>query len=184
MKYLIIDETAPKSVEDKYKLFSDREKAIAYLEEIGWETKGLAGSIELTDEVGMASMQFRGKVGITFIPIEEELDLIDAECREDLYSAAEDDKQQERYKTIPLEMLKTAPRDGVPPVYVTIFQGIGGWNSGVFRWNEEDRFGYYEPENTGFTNTSLGDGFRESAIREAKGWAESDELPCWIPGEE
>ena len=156
-KYLIIDETAPKSVKDKYKLFSDRKKAIAYLKELGWETGGIH-SIELTDEPGMASMQFCGKVGITFVPIEEEPSPIEEEyeaeyeeeCREDLYDPAADATPWGEYVPIPLEMLKTTPRDGVPPVYVTIFEGIGGWNSGIFRWNEDDGgFGYYEPENTG-----------------------------------
>ncbi|MCK9435210.1 MAG: hypothetical protein M0R32_10445 [Candidatus Cloacimonetes bacterium] len=188
-KYLIIDETTFRSVKDKYHLFSDRDKAIVCLLKLGWKTGGLCGSMEITDEIGMMSMQQDGKdKRLTFVPIEEEPSLIEEEFEEefeeDLSNPGADVTPWGEYVPIPLEMLKTAPRDGVPPVYVTIFEGIGGWNSGIFRWNEEDRFGYYEPENTGFTNTSLGDGLRESAIREAKGWAESDELPCWIPGEE
>ena len=78
-------------------------------------------------------------------------------------------------------MLDKAPSQGNPVVYVTIFEGIGGWNSGVFRWTEEDGFGFYEPQITGFNNTSIGTGLRDDAIREAKGWAEDEELPCWIP---
>ena len=96
------------------------------------------------------------------------------------------DKEQEIDGFVPenntsFEILKNAPRDGVPPVYITIFEGIGGWNSGLFAWNFEGDFGFYEPQITGFNNTSLGTGLREEAIKEAISWAKSEELPCWIP---
>jgi hypothetical protein len=40
--------------------------------------------------------------------------------------------------------------------------------------------GFYQPLNSGTTNT-LGTGTREEAVEEATGWAQSDELPLWIP---
>lgn len=79
--------------------------------------------------------------------------------------------------------LKEQPKNGNPKVFVTIHEGIGGWNSGIWRWAGDDPDGFlgYEPCQTGFTNTSLGTGLRDDAIREAKGWAEDEALPIWIP---
>jgi hypothetical protein len=81
--------------------------------------------------------------------------------------------------------------NGTPRVYVTIHKGIGGWNSSVFGWTpcseidieqmEDGLSGFYEPLNTGFTNTSLGTGERDAAIQEARHWAECEDLPIWIP---
>lgn len=79
--------------------------------------------------------------------------------------------------------LKEIPRDGLPPIYITVFQGIGGWNSGIFEWNCDGDFGFYEPQITGFNNTSLGNGSRKDAVREAISWAKAEELPYWIPEE-
>ena len=96
------------------------------------------------------------------------------------------------------EVLKEYPSNGKPRVFVTIHEGVGGWNSGVWGWNELTQKdidmpdthpdcrvgdGFYEPLNTGFTNTSLGTGLRADAIREALCWAEIEEqLPVYIPG--
>jgi len=82
-----------------------------------------------------------------------------------------------------VERLKEHPRNGDPFMFITIHEGIGGWNSGVWRWAGDDVDGFpgYEPEQTGSTNTSLGTGLREDAILEALSWAESDELPVYIP---
>lgn len=81
-----------------------------------------------------------------------------------------------------IEFLDRCPTRGNPSVYVTIFQGIGGWNSGVFRWDEEE-FGFYEPQMSGFNNTSIGRGDRKGAIIEAIGWAEDENIPIWIDWE-
>jgi hypothetical protein len=90
------------------------------------------------------------------------------------------------------EILTSAPRNGTPPVYVTIIQGIGGWNSAVFGWSllddghkmKDGSDGFYEPLNTGFTNTSLGTRKREDAVKEARMWAQIEEdLPLWIPSD-
>ena len=92
------------------------------------------------------------------------------------------------------ERLTEAPRNGSPSHFVTIHEGIGGWNSAVWGWtdmSEEDpefrmndgSTGFYEPIQTGFTNTSMGDGQRNSAISEAESWAEAEELPLYIPEE-
>lgn len=86
------------------------------------------------------------------------------------------------------EILSSRPSNGKPRVFVTIHKGIGGWNSSVWGWTELDdgkkmndgSTGFYEPRNTGCTNT-IGDGKRESAIREATSWARDEELPLWIP---
>ena len=98
-----------------------------------------------------------------------------------------------------LERLKEYPRNGEPRSFVTIHHGIGGWNSGLWVWSEftqedvdqEDTHpdikpgdGFYEPWNTGITNTSLGTGLRKDAVAEALSWAESEELPVYIPEEE
>lgn len=88
-----------------------------------------------------------------------------------------------------LEILAKQPENGVPFVYVTIHEGCSGWNSAVWRWSPLDEgetmydgsAGFYEPQVTGFTNTSLGTGLREDAIAEARNWAESEGLPLWIP---
>ena len=53
--------------------------------------------------------------------------------------------------------------------YVTVIHGIGGPNSCLMCWDED--CGCHVPENTGYTNTSLGDGKLSSAIQEAKSWA-------------
>ena len=82
-----------------------------------------------------------------------------------------------------IERLTEPPADGKPPVYASIHHGAGGWNSSVWRWNDEepDCIGFYEPMQTGVTNTSLGTGLREDAVLEAESWAESDQIPLWIP---
>lgn len=82
-----------------------------------------------------------------------------------------------------MEILKEYPTNGNPECFITIHEGIGGWNSGLWVWVESDKYGdgFYEPYNTGFTNTSLGTGLREDAIREAKCWAKDEELPLYIP---
>ena len=90
--------------------------------------------------------------------------------------------------------LKEYPKNGTPRVFVTIHEGAGGWNSSVWAWcdmTEEDpdfrmvdgSLGFYEPLNSGLTNTSLGTGKREDAIDEAMDWARDEELPIWIPEE-
>lgn len=78
--------------------------------------------------------------------------------------------------------LKERPSNGTPRVYVTIHKGIGGWNSSVWRWAGDDPDGFpgYEPSETGFTNTSLGTGKRDDAIRDARHWAECEDLPLWL----
>lgn len=80
------------------------------------------------------------------------------------------------------QRLKNKPCLGNPIVYITIFEGCGGWNSGIFRWVEEEGFGFYEPQITGFNNT-VGTGLREDAVKEAISWSQSEELPYWIPPE-
>lgn len=180
-KYLIIDETDFRSAKDKYRLFSDRDKAIDCLLKLGWKTGGLCGSMEIIDKIGTLSMQQEGKdKKLTFVPIEEEPSLIEEEFEEEFSNPGADVTPWGEYKPIHLEMLKTAPKDGDPPVYVTIFEGIGGWNCGIFRWNSEEDFGFYEPQITGFNNTSFGTGLQKDAIREAIDWATDEELPCWI----
>lgn len=57
--------------------------------------------------------------------------------------------------------------------YITIIQGIGGWNSCLMVWDEEMQT--HIPEMTGFTNTSIGSGLKTDAIQEAIDWAQSDE---------
>jgi len=64
----------------------------------------------------------------------------------------------------------SAPSNGDPYSYVTIIQGIGGWNSCLMSWDVE--CGCYTPWQTGVTNT-LGHGTKEEAIAEAKHWADS-----------
>jgi len=95
-----------------------------------------------------------------------------------------------------IEILKEYPREGAPSVFVTIHEGIGGWNSSVWGWTELTQNdidmpdthpdcrvgdGFYEPLNTGFTNTSLGTGLKADAIKDAMGWAEDEETPIYIP---
>ncbi len=79
--------------------------------------------------------------------------------------------------------LTVPPANGEPETYVTIHRGIGGWNSSVWKWQPptEGGPGYYDCLQTGFTNTSIGSGSREDAVREATGWARDEELPLWIP---
>ena len=78
--------------------------------------------------------------------------------------------------------LEKPPVFGIPPVYATIIDGSGGWNSAIFVWNCDGEFGFYEPQNTGFNNT-LGTGARNDAITEAINWANSEGIPYWIPEE-
>lgn len=84
------------------------------------------------------------------------------------------------------ERLAKAPSEGNPRTYVTIHEGVGGWNSGIWCWQVADNptpgfAGFYEPQITGFNNTSLGTGLRKHAIREAVRWAMDEDLPVWIP---
>ena len=87
------------------------------------------------------------------------------------------------------ERLNKYPRNGEPRTYMTVHRGAGGWNSGVWGWTELDNgetmadgsTGFYEPIQTGFTNTSLGSGSREDALAEAEGWAVDEDIPLWIP---
>ena len=83
-------------------------------------------------------------------------------------------------KKIDSQKLEIKPSNGSPISYITIFEGCGGWNSGIFTWTEEDGFGFYEPQITGFNNT-FGTGLREDAVKEAVSWARDEELPYWIP---
>lgn len=78
-------------------------------------------------------------------------------------------------------MLTQKPTNGNPQVYITIFEGAGGWNCGVFKWVYDDFGGFYEPQVTGLNNTSLGDGSRDGAIKEAMNWAVNEDLPLWVP---
>jgi hypothetical protein len=91
-----------------------------------------------------------------------------------------------------IERLTEYPTNGEPRCFITIHEGIGGWNSGMWCWTdmteedpdfkmEDGSTGFYEPWNTGFTNTSLGDGQRASAIAEAESWADAEELPIYLP---
>ena len=77
-----------------------------------------------------------------------------------------------------MQVLTEEPQGGKPRAYISVYQSIGGWNSVLLVWDPE--LGFYEPYNTGMTNTSLGDGKRESAIDEAKSWAESEDLSLWL----
>lgn len=112
--------------------------------------------------------------------LDEELIPID----DDVFEVPEE-VSLEAFSEVPYQAIKLekAPQNGLPPVYVTVFEGIGGWNSVIFEWNCEGDFGFYEPQNTGFNNTSIGTGLREGAVREAIDWAKSEELPYWIPEE-
>ena len=76
---------------------------------------------------------------------------------------------------------------------MTIHEGAGGWNSSVWGWEDmsdeggitmqDGSTGFYEPLNSGLTNTSLGTGTRKAAIREAHSWAKHEEpMPLYIPG--
>jgi hypothetical protein len=60
------------------------------------------------------------------------------------------------------------------PPYVGIIEGIGGFNSAVFVWDDEMQG--YDIAQTGFNNTSLGSGSKKGAIIEAKIWAKDEEL--------
>ena len=64
--------------------------------------------------------------------------------------------------------------DQTHPPYVGIIEGIGGFNSAVFVWDEEMQG--YDISQTGFNNTSLGNGSKERAIIEAKVWAKDEEI--------
>ena len=82
--------------------------------------------------------------------------------------------------------LKERPTGGIPGVYVSIHHGCGGWNSAVWGWEADPDMpsgGYYQPLNSGVTNT-LGRGTREEAVAEATSWAEAEGLPLWIPEED
>lgn len=82
--------------------------------------------------------------------------------------------------------LSEPPANGDPKVYATIHHGVGGWNSSVWGWEADPDMpsgGFYEPLNSGTTNT-LGRGTREEAVAEATSWAEAEGLPLWIPEEE
>ena len=57
------------------------------------------------------------------------------------------------------------------PSYVSIIEGIGGWNAAFFAWCED--MNGYDIIQTGLNNT-LGNGTKESAIGEAKSWAEDE----------
>ena len=39
-----------------------------------------------------------------------------------------------------IEILKEYPREGAPSVFVTIHEGIGGWNSSVWGWTESTQY--------------------------------------------
>lgn len=41
--------------------------------------------------------------------------------------------------------------------------------------------GFYSPLQSGFTNTSLGTGLRKDAVAEAIDWADSEDLPLYLP---
>jgi hypothetical protein len=58
--------------------------------------------------------------------------------------------------------------------YITIYQPIGGWNSVLMVFDEEIHA--HVPYQTG-TNNTLGNGSKESALAEAKMWAESEDIP-------
>lgn len=80
------------------------------------------------------------------------------------------------------EQLKQKPANGIPPTYVAIHHGIGGWNSAVWGWEPDDGVeggGYYQPLTSGNTNT-IGGGSREEAVQEAMFWAQAEELPLWL----
>lgn len=82
-----------------------------------------------------------------------------------------------------IERLTIQPTAGHPPAFVTVHHGIGGWNSSTWRWEADPNVpggGYYEPQQTGFTNV-YGTGERPEAVKEAEGWAQDEELPLWIP---
>ena len=86
---------------------------------------------------------------------------------------------------IKVARLKERPTGGIPGVYVSIHHGCGGWNSAVWGWEADPDMpsgGYYQPLNSGVTNT-LGRGTREEAVAEATSWAEAEGLPLWIPEE-
>jgi hypothetical protein len=65
--------------------------------------------------------------------------------------------------------------------FIRIINTIGGHNACLMCWDDEMQT--HVPEQTGYNNTSLGDGTLRSAVREALGWAEAEEVeyrgPAW-----
>lgn len=64
------------------------------------------------------------------------------------------------------------------PPYITTYLSAGGWQSVMLTWeifdDRDPDGGCYTPFQTGFNNTSLGDGSYEGACKEAEGWAEAE----------
>lgn len=66
--YLIINETNRLiSVEDKYEIFTDRERGLARLTELGWADDMSMG---VTDEVGLMSLERVGDSTLCWVPVE------------------------------------------------------------------------------------------------------------------
>lgn len=59
------------------------------------------------------------------------------------------------------------------PPFISVTQGMSGHFAVLMWWNPE---GFYEPWDTGFGRYST----REEAIREARSWAEAEELEVRI----
>lgn len=55
---------------DIYMVFSDLDKAIEKLVELGWETGGIASAMGINTKVGMANVQMCGDVNLMIMPIE------------------------------------------------------------------------------------------------------------------
>ena len=55
------------------------------------------------------------------------------------------------------------------PSFISVTQGMSGYFAVLMSWSRD---GFYEPWNTGFGRYST----REDAIREAREWAEAEEL--------
>ena len=55
--------------------------------------------------------------------------------------------------------------------FITVYRSIGGWKSQLMVWYEEDQM--YDVWNTGF----YGYEDKNQAIKDAKAWAEAEEIP-------
>lgn len=59
------------------------------------------------------------------------------------------------------------------PDFITTYHSIGGWKAVQMSWEQMDAdFGMYTPWQTGFGGYKN----REMAVREAKNWAEAEEI--------
>lgn len=72
MNYLVADNSTgwyqPMSYKDRYRLFSDKEKALEHAISLGFKDEMGLG---ISDKVGMASIYCCGDIDVSIIPIEE-----------------------------------------------------------------------------------------------------------------